>query len=282
MSKKFSENSIFVKSIENVHSLMNEYKREQCITFVCECCGKTSSKKLSSFNRPNASLKCYSCWLKEFHTGKNFVSKDVRSRAAKQAVSKRNQTISEKYGTHDNFYALRENSTRKTCQQKYGTNNAAQSKDIKYKIEQTNLKKYGCKNVAQSYEVLCKMRKKYIWNNIYFDSSWELATYIYLIDHQISFEFHPKIKFKYTFENKDHFYFPDFIIENEIIEIKNEVLFNRMQIQGTIDNAKFICMQQNNVKVLFRKDIKPYIDYVSVKYGKTFLRECRNEKNSKV
>ena len=67
-----------------------------------------------------------------------------------------------------------------------------------------------------------------------------------MTDYNIKFEYQPNIKFEYEFKNKKHFYYPDFIIEDEIFEIKGDHLYEAMQIENTIDNAKYKCMIRNN------------------------------------
>ena len=44
----------------------------------------------------------------------------------------------------------------------------------------------------------------------------------------------------------------------------------------SLEYAKYECMLQNNVIILQAKDLKDCLDYVSKKYGKNFLRNCRN------
>lgn len=48
------------------------------------------------------------------------------------------------------------------------------------------------------------------------DSSWELAFVMYCLDHNIKIE-RCKEFFRYTIDNKEHLYFPDFIVDNKIL-----------------------------------------------------------------
>lgn len=47
-----------------------------------------------------------------------------------------------------------------------------------------------------------------------FDSIYEIAYYIWLIDHNIEFKYEPEIRITYLYEGKDHVYMPDFIVNN--------------------------------------------------------------------
>lgn len=133
------------------------------------------------------------------------------------------------------------------------------------------IKRYGCAYVTQRHDYISKMHKKYIFDNKNFDSSWEMAYYAYLKDHNIDFEYHPNIVFIYEINDKKHKYFPDFIVNNEIIEIKgNHLLEGKMKIP----NEKLICMKNNNVKILLYNDIKEYIIYFKENYG-----DVKNYKN---
>lgn len=51
------------------------------------------------------------------------------------------------------------------------------------------------------------------------DSQWELAFIVYCLDNNISIK-RNQTGYKYLFEGKEHKYFPDFIINNELYEIK--------------------------------------------------------------
>lgn len=59
-----------------------------------------------------------------------------------------------------------------------------------------------------------------------FDSSWEIAYYIWLKDNMIIFEYQPNISFKYIVNGQIHYYRPDFKVNDEIHEIKGEQFFN--------------------------------------------------------
>lgn len=92
------------------------------------------------------------------------------------------------------------------------------------------------------------------------DSSWELAFVIYNLEHGILFE-RNKNRFDYEFNGEHHQYIPDFIMNNNYVEIKGWV--------QEIDKAKFSVLK--NLTVLTEKEMKPYFDYVIGKYGRKFI-----------
>ncbi len=55
--------------------------------------------------------------------------------------------------------------------------------------------------------------KGYTYKGIHFDSSWELAYYIWLTDHNKQFIYHPKHYMDYMDEGINRVYQPDFLVD---------------------------------------------------------------------
>lgn len=94
------------------------------------------------------------------------------------------------------------------------------------------------------------------------DSSWELAYVIYNIEHGIKFERNTK-SFAYIFEGNVCKYIPDYIMDDEYIEIKG------------YENKKWKCKLSqfpHKLKVLKKNDMLPILEYVIKKYGKDFIK----------
>lgn len=187
----------------------------------------------------------------------------------------------------------------KTCQEKYGKDNVSQVKEIQdKKIEtnqqrygvdwfnnnkkafKTNIQKYGVKYPMQNHDIRCKSQQKYLYNMKYFDSSWELAYYIWLKDHNIDFKYQPSISFEYEYNNSKHVYHPDFLVETEIYEIKGPQFFKDGKMINPYDpslndlyEAKHQCIIKNNIKII--TDCTEYIDYVNQKYGNDYLKQFK-------
>ena len=199
------------------------------------------------------------------------------------------------------------NKIRETLLKRYGVDHSSRIPGISKKRSETHIKntgydlwhdpniiknkKYNLENYWKNYEektgykhpnynpeVISKMNRKYRYNNLYFDSSWEIAYYIYLKDHNIDFDFHNNISFEYIFENKKYRYFPDFLINEQYVEIKGKHLLEWMKIPNTKDYAKYECMIKNNVKIISDEEIKPILDYINEKYGKDYIKQFRYEK----
>lgn len=155
--------------------------------------------------------------------------------------------------------------SKQTLQERYGAENIWGSEYGKQKIKETNLRRFGCENPQQNHEIHVKTMKHYRYDSLNFDSSWELAVYIYCIDHKIHIEREP-LRFKYTNdEGKECYYFPDFIIEDKIIEIKGDQFLD--EDLTLKDKAKQQCMNTHNVILWVRSDIQKYLDYCIEKFG---------------
>ena len=99
------------------------------------------------------------------------------------------------------------------------------------------------------------------YKGIHCDSSWELAYLVYHLDHNLYIE-RCKEKRYYVWNNKQHTYYPDFITDDGIIEIKGY----------STDQWKSKEEQNSDVKVLYKNEIKPYLDYVTNTYGTDFIK----------
>lgn len=147
----------------------------------------------------------------------------------------------------------------KTWQEKYGVDNPWKAPVVREKQFNTCIEKYN--SVSPQF--------KYNYDNKWFDSSWEVAFYIYLKDHNIRFEYHTE-KFEYYWNNKKHYYFPDFKVFNTFVEIKSKFLYEKMLTENTKDAAKYDCMKKHNVKIFLNCD--KYLAYVKNKYGDNFIK----------
>ena len=208
------------------------------------------------------------------------------SLAAESVKEKIKQTLLEKTGyatAHESPGAIQK--TKDTCKEKYGATSYFASEDGKEKIKQTFLKKYGAENPSQVYEIQSKKLKRYKFSDgTYFDSSWELAIWIYAKDHNEDIEREPCC-FEYEFGGKKHFVYPDFKYKGQIIEVKGDQFF---QEDGTLRKyfkdhatdqmyAKFNCELKNNVVFWKIQQIRPYLDYVNKQYGRNYLQQFRNK-----
>ena len=125
---------------------------------------------------------------------------------------------------------------------------------------------------------ITKMKKtQYILDNILFDSSWELAIYMYLRDFGHSFEYHPDFEIPYKIdEDAEKFYIfhPDFKINDKIVEVKSNYLFDHFSEK---EQAKIELLETLGVDIWTKDEVKPFIDYVDQNYGKRYLASRTKE-----
>lgn len=195
-----------------------------------------------------------------------------------QALQNQRKTLIDKYGTPD-FSKLGVEKRKITNKDKYGKEYPGQVKEFREKALKTKIEN-GTLGSTNSY----------CFNNECFDSSWELAFYIYHIDkgHKID---HEKFNFSYVYHNQKHLYFPDFKVNNRYYEIKGDQFLIRHKngnIKGMICpfdhskddlyNAKYKCMKKHNVIIVNNKKIKKYLKYITVVYGSKYLDKFKINK----
>ena len=194
----------------------------------------------------------------------------------KKRIEKMKQTNKEKYGNEFLFGSnyFKEKSAQ-TCLEKYGAENYSQTEECREKIKSTMLERYG---VLSFGGINSPTKKKFIYNNIYFDSSWELVYFIWLSDNKIEFKYHNGDFFEYSdSKGKIHRYYPDFLVNGEYQEIKGEQFFNENNEPFSIyDNdfwwEKYNCMKENGVKILRYENLTPIFEYIDFKYGKDYIK----------
>ena len=182
---------------------------------------------------------------------------------------KAKETCVEKYGTEKYWLnnSIQERAkkgrekARETCLKRYGTEYYSQSEKFKglekertEKTRKTCLEKYG---VVQ---IFLKKHLVYKYDGIVFDSSWELALWIYCKDHGEEIEKNP-VKYEYFFEDKKYYYIPDFKYRGKIIEIKGPQFFEGDKMICPFDRkfdglfeAKHTCMKEHGVEIWGKKN----------------------------
>lgn len=195
---------------------------------------------------------------------------------------KAKQTCLEKYGVNNPFAAdIVKTKIKDTLINRYNVDNIMKSDETIQKVKQTNLVRYGFEWSQQSDEIRKKQQYRYNFDGQSFDSSWEIAYYIWLKDNNINFIYQPNIRFEYFYNNIKHYYCPDFLINNQLYEIKGLQFFENDKMINPYDRsmddlyeAKHQCMIKNNVTII--TDCSEYINYVSKKYTKDFIPLFKN------
>lgn len=181
-----------------------------------------------------------------------------------------------------------------TTFEKLGVKHAAQSPDVRAKMAATTMERYGVEHYSSTDECKEKVRstleKKYNVSNahflykkveldgISFDSSWELAFYLYHRDNGFNIK-RCERSFEYVYENETHKYFPDFDVNGVLYEIKGNQFFNEDgtmrcpfdESKSPFFEAKHQCGLKNGVHFISKEEIKTYLDFAKCNYGKTYL-----------
>ena len=185
----------------------------------------------------------------------------------------------------------------KTNREKYGVDFAQQSEIVKKHYKENSLKKWGVENPQQNKLVRAKVektfREKYgsnhpnfcfVYDNQTFDSSWELAVWIWANDNNISIRREP-VKLDYEFNGKKHTYYPDFELNGELVEVKGPQFFDKDgkminpfdRSQDDLMEAKHLFGVSKGVHFWQYAELKPILNFIENKYTKDFLDLFRKE-----
>jgi hypothetical protein len=103
--------------------------------------------------------------------------------------------------------------------------------------------------------------KKGYYKGMYCGSSYELAYVIYNLDHNIPFAKCDRY-YEYEHNGSKHLYFPDFeLVDGTIIEIKG--------YHTDLVDIKAAAVKDRPIKILYKKDLLPYLAYVFNTYNVT-------------
>lgn len=209
----------------------------------------------------------------EFRQKSKITCKELYDNEFFRNREKYKNTCLEKYGVASTLQVQQvKDKARKTCLEKYGVEYPSQNNEIKEKIKNNTIERHNGIGFA-SVDII----KRYLYDDTAFDSSWELAYYIWLKDHNITFEYHPNTYFEYIDTNNiKRRYFPDFKVNNDYIEIKGDFLVEDNIYK--MDDNKLKCIQENTKFILYEDDIKKYLNYIKEKYGKNYLQKFRYKK----
>jgi hypothetical protein len=309
MKSKKEVRSLLEKSHLEIFKNQKDY---EAVNFNCEDCGKYISKTIRSLCR-NFNLCCQGCSRKRFYM-ENFgvpnvsclqeVKKKKKETCKKNygcenpsqseiVKKKRDETMEKLYGSPNYFSSknfkkdleIFQEKAKQTNLKNWGfefyqsSPNFKNNDQIKQKRENTNLKKYGVKSILQLERIRNVHFGRYKYEEVSFDSSWELALWIYARDHNEEIEREPCF-FEYEFEGKTHRYFPDFRYKGKLIEIKGDQFVKE---DGTWQNPfdhsqdekyelKHQCALKNWVEIFQEKDILPFLNYCENHYGENFLK----------
>jgi uncharacterized C2H2 Zn-finger protein len=217
---------------------MKEFRKTKDGLFICEECNKLYKiKNALSWHinkcHDNEKKEYYDKWIKEENEDKceicNNITKSHNLNGYNSTCCKQ---CADKLSLFKTDQKIKYQKYKQTCLQKYGVENAYQSKEIKEKIKQTCLKKYGVEYTHQNINILnkafksAKVLKQFRNTNIWYQGSYELDFLEKYYDKYPDIQRGPSIK--YNFNNKNKVYHSDFLLPslNLIIEIKSSWILN--------------------------------------------------------
>lgn len=227
---------------------------------ICENCGKIMTVKFGS-----GRFCCRACSNSHKHSDetKKKISSSIKSSICNELGYSRVRYDS--YLLHPKYcidcgrvlsYELKLKERCPECSKLYTKYQRSQSAKETAKRSGGNINKQGVRG-----------RCKYgTYKGVSCDSSWELAFVYYCITNKI-----PIVRntqgFSYFIDEEEHKYYPDFIIyDDELVEIKN---YWTEEVQLKID-----CIPKTyKYRVLYRREMKPYLDFVISKEGKNFCEK---------
>lgn len=157
-----------------------------------------------------------------------------------------------------------------------------------------HVKEYDPRKIESNKQMLCNdcSKFRFTYDDISFDSSWELAIWIYAKDHNIPIEREP-IKLSFNFDGKEKHVIPDFRYNGKLIEIKGDHYYDKnhdtvkypykfketnvplneheINIRKRLLKAKFECYNENDVAIWDKNECKPFLDYVNSTYGPGYI-----------
>ena len=282
------DNTVFLddvyakNDITRLYYFINKIDKQIC----CSTCGKPKIDKIPALTKWPMNFHCCNrCAQKDPTILRKVKStKEKNCTTTKDLLERRKKYNQEHFGVDWYFQTDVCKKKMKKTWLKHGYNHPMHSDKIKEQMAERYFEKHGVRCPFQNPEVQHKCTRKYKYNGINFDSAPEIAYFIWLADNNIDFEYKPKQVFFYTYNGKEHFYMPDFKVEDQFVEIKGDQFFaedGKMKSPYNEKNnahneAKHQCMLANNVKILRTNDYMQFMKYVEDKYGKDYLKQFKN------
>lgn len=294
---------------QKISKEITHFRSQQKVSYICKGCGKKVTTYFTSLEYARHPFYCVSCSQKRTNMERYGVTNAALIPESKE---KRKRTSLKKYGCENptqsaevkaKLWANRDQEEfsekmKQVWENKTPEQRAAQKlhvsqthqafseekkQQIKEKHKQTCLQKYG----ADSYQKSEAFRKdlprrmsvgnkRYTYGTEHFDSSWELALWVYAQDHNLEIEREP-CSFDYIFEGKKHIYFPDFRFQGKLLELKGNHFYRGNYASSRTQYKVDVVAKEHNVEVWYLKEIKPYLEYMVQKEGKGWYRKYKNK-----
>lgn len=255
-------------------------------TYVCETCGKEFSRRKPFLS--DCKILCHGCKISESARLRTLENPNYQ----KDKLDKRKATCFKRFNC-DN--ASKDEVQRKKISDNLKSVYLSNKEEIIEKRKVTNrhgfgferkdtyMHRTGYDHPKHNPEV-DNLKKNYFYNGVYFDSSWELAYYIWLNDNGIEFMYHPPFYIEYLGEDgKLHDYQPDFLINGVFYEIKGDQFFNEKNEPYNHYSKSFWWCKYNAIisygVIIYRESyMRQYLKYIKNTYGKNYLKSYRVRK----
>lgn len=208
--REFESNIGFGGHIKHSHKISTKEYYDKYLSKhsdgFCKTCGKSTKFKNVIYGYFEYCLKC--------------------SHNTEQCKQKHKNTNLKRYGVESVLSSDEIRSKiKKTIKARYGQDEIFKTDHFKTKHKKNSLAKYDAEHPMQN-KAVQQSRKYYTYDNQLFDSSWELAVYIWHKDYDIPIERLPIILTYIDSNNVIHKYFPDFRINDDIVEVKGNQYLN--------------------------------------------------------
>lgn len=266
-------------------------------------CKETWSNKTSEEKKAirQKTIKKYGCYYIQTEEGRNKVKEYWKNLSVEEKHQRSNKCKETWFNkTPEEKKALRQKAVKKYWDW-WSTLSEEEQIAWKKEIRQKSIKKYWYdksieerlainKKRSETYQnktleekraIRFKACKKYKTNNSLemFDSSWELAVWIYAKDNSIDIVREP-VGLEYVHDGKKRTYYPDFLFEGKLIEIKGTHFFKE---DGTMQNpfdhskdalfeAKHQCGLRHGVLFWGKEDVQFALNYMEQEYGKNWVQ----------
>jgi DNA-directed RNA polymerase subunit RPC12/RpoP len=265
--------AIFVSSEDDLIGL----KKGQKIKYICVSCGNEVErlfirKRLDLIKR----FKCKKCNSEQTCLERYGYKNGAQVPEFKEKFQ---STSLERYGSICSLNGEEQIKKKKeTWQKNFGASNPWQKKEVREKLEQANLQKYGTKYAFTTQEshnksLQTRLEKRnfghpiYFYDNLKFDSSWEVCFYIYMKDSGHSIKRNDKVV-QYESNGKQHVTTVDFTIDEAYhYEVKS-----KHWIHDKTQQDRLNAILAEGVILIDDLKIKEYIEYVRKTYGPSFIK----------
>lgn len=241
------------KTLERKEALRKQWVAEK---HICENCGKVMTEKFGSGRF--CSRSCANSHKKSEST-KQKIKKSLLDYNTANVSKSRNLSnkLQAEYALNPTLCVICGNALPYSQRKRITCSRAC------YNKLRSNIRLDKIQSQGLSISRINKRYKYGFYRDIPCDSSWELAFLVYVLEN-----YSVSIKrnvdwFSYIYENQEHLYNPDFLVNDTYIEIKNYYTEQvGAKIQYFPDDKQLI--------VLYKKDIDICIKYCIQKYGKKF------------